>query len=1032
MPTNTWTYSVTPSPGRMQVDTNIDDIYQISHIGTTYSYSYSKSYQIITSVCELYSDVNASFSVSPGGWSDIMRYSNGATTSDSYTTVNTTQSYLHYSSPSTIIESKTQVTFEANGTFSNAGPGKNRGITNFKINELDFKIIGFSYYKIMGEPADSYQLNPSLTTSSRGWYYDSPSDIYFWFDRSEFGDIITYPSKRYQPVGGTDNSKVPHVGYRLNNCLYKFIPYSSFNFSFYYQNAGNFPLYVYTSQMAPSTTPISAGDINGGLNIYTPSDSILLATLTQSVGTFSVTDDFLEVKFYGISGNQYLMFVGGYAGYTSSVTHSAIYIKNLLVDGGYHSGNNREYLMDTSSLTYSTTLYGLTGATYTALIGTGNTVNATASLENPGISQINSKIGNGTFQAGIWENGVWNSGYRVDDNMYEFYDLYQYFVYKQNKRWRLQIIGPSSSVANFNIGDNVAISNIVSIDINEDRKLLKGYYTVINKTTDSLIVEFDNNFPLRRVERDSKHHRIYITKNVWLSGAFLNGYFQGIWNYGLFKGYPLITEMFNSHWIDGVFDGGHFYSEKYSIPDFANTIFQSGKVGLTFSQPHRLAVNDTIYIDKYNKTINPQYDGYHTVTDVIDDYQIVTEIDWGSDSINETGKITSELNSGLLQNLNFKSNNLSKITSVESLESDAVFLYNSWLDLVYDNSSATNIGKPQTKLNAISRKSYSENNLYGWITNDVLESSSSFRDSFSTTIRNYKLGTKYKTYSDFIGDSGTFEDEFNNDAEFMEYGWTYSKYATASLTFSRTNNEELKAQSAGSGGFLDIQTPEVEVLNRTEDGIEKFRYTKIEFDLATYSGMVVTGNSSIYKTSISGQYINVPFIHFDNLNIVNRDISIGSTVSTQVQATYLPIYNNVDHIGSINKKKIEYFYNKRNLGMSFRGFSSDVIFEYITSEFTIDNLHFYEVDMIPFFQYFTEDNINKSVAIPYQALSPFIDYTNPNFNFINNISIGLDSITTVNFYTPISGIGIGIDSNSGVNINSEFYISATAAIQRVN
>lgn len=1029
MPTNTWIYNSTATPARMQVDaTDLDTIYGVSHSGATYSYSPSKSYQIITSVCEVYSDANASFSVSPA-WSDTMNYSNGATTSDSTSPIaGATQCFLHYSSPSTLTETRNQVTYRANGTFSDVSGVANRGITNFKINELDFKIIGYSYYKVIG---NGYELQPNLATSSRGWYYDSPTDIYFWFDRSEDGDI-SFTSCRYQPVGGIDNNKVPHVGYRLNNCLYKFIPYSSFNFSFYYQNAGNFPLYVYTSQIASSTSPVSTGNITGGQNTYIPSDSVLLATLTQSVGTFSVTDDFLLTNFYGISGNQYLMFVGGYAGYTSSVTYSAIYIKNLRVDGGYHSGNNREYLMDTSSPTYSTTLYGLTGATYTALIATGNTVNATASLENPGISQINSKIGNGTFQAGIWENGVWNSGWRVDDNMYEFYDVYQYFVYKQNKRWRLQITGPSSSVAEFSIGDNVAISNIVSIDINEDRKLLKGYYTVINKTTDSLIVEFDNNFPLRRVERDSEHHRIYITKNVWLSGAFLNGYFQGIWNYGLFKGYPLITEMFNSHWIDGVFDGGHFYSEKYNIPDFADTVFQSGKVGLTFSQPHKLAVNDTIYIDKYDKTVNSQYDGYHSVTEVIDDYQIVTEIDWGSDSVNETGKITSELNTGLLQNLNFKSNNLSKITSVESLESDAVFLYNSWLDLVFDNSSATNIGKPQTKLNSISRKTYSENNLYGWITNDVLESSSSFRDSFSTTSRSYKLGTKYKTYSDFIGDSGSFEDEFSNDAEFMEYGWTYSKYATASMTFSRTNNEELKVQTIGDGGFLDIQTPEVEILNRTEEDIEKFRYTKIEFDLNSYIG-ATSGNSSKYtfdKTSESG--ILVPFIYFNNLNIINRDVVIGTTVSIEIKATYLPIYDNVDHIGSTNKKKVEYFYNKRNLGMSFRGFWNSYPFEAFTSEFIIDNLHFYEVDMIPFFQYFTEDNINKSVAVPYQALSPFIDYTNPNFNFINNISIGLDSITTVNSYTPIGGIGIGIDSNSGVNINSGFYISVTASSTRVN
>ena len=151
------------------------------------------------------------------------------------------------------------------------------------------------------------------------------------------------------------------------------------------------------------------------------------------------------------------------------------------------------------------------------------------------MSAHDSKIGNGKFKTGIWENGVWNSGWRVDEGMYEFYNVNQFFGYNRNKRWRVQITGPTSSVSNFNIGDNVSIGNIIAIDINEDRKVLKSYYTIINKTDDSIIVEFDNNFPIRRVKKDSDHHRIYVTKNVWLSGGFLNGYFKGIWNYGLFR-----------------------------------------------------------------------------------------------------------------------------------------------------------------------------------------------------------------------------------------------------------------------------------------------------------------------------------------------------------------------------------------------------------------------------------------------------------------------------------------------------------------
>ena len=96
--------------------------------------------------------------------------------------------------------------------------------------------------------------------------------------------------------------------------------------------------------------------------------------------------------------------------------------------------------------------------------------------------------------------------------------------------------------------------------------------------------------------------------------------------------------------------------------------------------------------------------------------------------------------------------------------------------------------------------------------------------------------------------------------------------------------------------------------------------------------------------------------------------------------------------------------------MSFSGYRPSLF--YITPtqtvDYVIDNLHFYEVDMIPFFQYFTTDNINKGIAIPYQGLSPFIDYTNSNFSFIDNISIGLDSIQTQSSNTVISGVGTGV------------------------
>ena len=109
--------------------------------------------------------------------------------------------------------------------------------------------------------------------------------------------------------------------------------------------------------------------------------------------------------------------------------------------------------------------------------------------------------------------------------------------------------------------------------------------------------------------------------------------------------------------------------------------------------------------------------------------------------------------------------------------------------------------------------------------------------------------------------------------------------------------------------------------------------------------------------------------------------------------------------------------------MVFHGYYSQNSF---VAEYIIDNLHFYEVDMIPFFQYFTEDTINKGVEIPFQGISPFIDYTNANFNFIDNISIGLDSIQTQNSNTAVSGIGAGIGGGISGGIGGVLYEQAAA------
>ena len=159
-------------------------------------------------------------------------------------------------------------------------------------------------------------------------------------------------------------------------------------------------------------------------------------------------------------------------------------------------------------------------------------------------------------------------------------------------------------------------------------------------------------------------------------------------------------------------------------------------------------------------------------------------------------------------------------------------------------------------------------------------------------------------------------------------------------------------------------------------------------------------------------------LHFNNLNTTLRNVyysSLGATVSTIIPASYLPISSNVNHLSTSKKRKIEYFYNKRNLSMNFSGYST--YYASSTFDYVIDNLKFIEIDMIPFFQYFVESNINKGVQVPFQGISPYIDYSNPFFNFLDNISLGVSSIAVSNSNVPVSGVGAGISTNNPVANN---------------
>lgn len=956
--------------------------------------------------------------------------------------------YLYfYSKPNSNFTTRDLVKYNTTNSFTSS-----YGILNTEIFELDWTLNGYSWVgndSFVSLPVANPLGGSGIHSRCNGWSYDDSSNSYYWFDTegtllSATGSPIeicppypplTNPSGINGQIQGTETSG---CGYFISpfkeiNHMSRFVDYQFFNFQFYLEkytfsrNDANAGINIYLSDIEPYT-----GILENEFNNYLDNCELLISTNTT--GTYS---------FYGLSGNRYLFIVGDAASATYSA-NTQLSLSNIEVTGGYHPSNNQVYGVNISNNEISFNPSDFIGATYSAFSGSGNSVD-----DNVIGVTLSSKIGNGSFKSGIWENGVWNNGWRKDQDIRELYDVIRSIKILADRKWRIRISGLTTDISDLKIGEYISIGNIVAIDINDNRNILKDYYRIINKgeidnRLSFIEVDIEVRFPMRRIEKDSEFHRIKVTRNIWAYGVFLNGYFEGIWNNGLFKGYPLITEMDNTNWIDGIYDGGHFESNYYISGSFSQTFRDTSslpaKLGLSFSTPHNVKVGDNIEIimpDNINKN---RYDGESKVIKIVDDYQFVTNKNYGLFVNNESGSFTTRLTTGLIQNMKFNSNNVSSITSVDSMVSSSVFVYNSWIDVVYDNDSAVNIGKPQNILDSISRKTYSENNLYGYPTNDVLSSISKFRDSYSLSERNYSLGNKYRIYEDYVGDSSKFTEYFGPtgpDSELLiKQGWTYSKQDVDTIAFSRADNigetsilgEELKVDSTFKGGVLDISTAEVPV-NRSKIELTKNKYSVVEFDLvkskidfsvnsqfgvisdAFYNLVPNPGSKisasysepdSIYQNfglSASLEEVDTgsfkirkePLLHFNNLNVIKREFIEGTqSVSNiyELEATYLPIYENVNHVATKKTKKVEYFYNKRNLSMNFRG---NGFFGELPSGYIINNLKLYEVNMIPFFQYFSDLNINKSVQIPLQGISPYIFFKKKNFNIVNKSGIGFSS-----------------------------------------
>jgi hypothetical protein len=862
-------------------DTNIKFVKNT--VNSPYTFTQLKNYQFVTGITG--STALGTFSVKfrPPFTTDTISLRSSVLTNGGI-------EFYTYNSPNSTLASNTLLSYGSDNSFTQSA------IQYTRVNELNFLINGFREFTY---------LDRDIATSSQpsGWFYGiAPGDFdpsYNLFLSSSTSSV----SPKYSILGSGLNT------ISNKNFIAKYIEYDTFNleYNFYTSTPVNMTVYLLTLDNLDKPTNWSS----------------------HIVSTFSTTGTYSRL---GLAGTNYdgsknylvfsceAVFTPG-VNYNSNQVLTDIYsrISNIDIYGTYHTtSNNRLSLTDTTTNPIG---LSISNAAYSYTL-----------INNGGTFSIPSRIGNGAFKSGIWENGVWNNGWRDDTNTKDFDDVYISVLTASDVSWKIEIRGAVSAIDGFATGSNVSIGNIVAIDINDNRKLLKDYYQIESLGVDGgnpqngiapygwIRVNLDTSFPYRRIEKDSPNHKIKVTKNIWLSGGFFNGYFSGVWNNGLFKGYPLLTEMFDSHWIDGLFDGGHFnssYSNNYNFIGIGPKVACSNNfMDLVFapSSTTPFLQGDYIFITLYQIGSvflggSDFYSGVCQIVDVkVDKEPLITDINGVSttnpnfmyqtitinkrsiglpkyfDPNNPAGYVYRYTASSVIQNFKFYDNNRSKIKSSDSQVSTAVFSFNSWIDVNYDSTRSVTLGRDFRAYEPLTGKSVNRNNLFGYPTYDILSSASRFRDSNTLDSKLYKLGTKYKVFTDFIGDYSKFNEPFNDldFSNFINAGWTYSYVKSSNFKVKRTeglitlNDTQSTAllNSGVTGNELYVTASNTGlILNNNNINIEKSRYSVVEFDVITYSVAntnYVYDNPDIYQErSIS----NVGLSFSETINVAGAYIT---------------------------------------------------------------------------------------------------------------------------------------------------------------
>ena len=554
------------------------------------------------------------------------------------------------------------------------------------------------------------------------------------------------------------------------------------------------------------------------------------------------------------------------------------------------------------------------------------------------------------------------------------------------------------------VGDRVSVGNIVAIDINSNRRLVTDTFKVVDIISpenssegnlDIVYLQVTLNFDAKTIKRDSEDHLINITKNVWLNGAFLNGYFRGVWSNGLFKGRPYITKMKDSQWVSGIFDGGHFQAKTLNYP------IGSGEDLATFSAPSGLIqdftfrdndLKSTAYQHSYNSWIDVNYYTSSLVTigrnqttfaDVPDDLSLFINGLLGLPLV--LGEFAST------DFLSYPTNDILRSTSFIRNNTDSNY---SKFSLGIQYEEGTNY--LEVDRGELVRKPFREAIGLPPLDDEInLGLFNRYYNTIGTSSLRDRIGVGR---SNFINDGWTygvlekfgFKDEPGGDIIFYESPGYLSNLASlgsglGTLEIIPNSNNNL----AGSGDRVVVHSDILDN-NYILDNFPQRRYNYVSFDI------IQSGSGSLFLGS---------YPPYEELKGVNG-------VQGIVPKTALNLKNR----GVVTVK--EYFYNKRGLMLNYVNFLENQLDVYSALGFgtvstIIDNLKFVEINRIPFFLLGTESRINQKVSIPLGAVSPFIDFRDYESGFLNLLDISETIFTPLQNPSVVVTLGANSDTGGG-------------------